>query len=234
MLDFAQFEWLSFDCYGTLIDWESGILGYLQPLLEAKSRFANDDEVLGLYSQLEPRHQTGPYRSYREVLSAVVRDFGREFRFPVTPAEAVGLADSIRDWQPFPDTVAALQRLKSRYKLAILSNIDNDLFAHTARKLEVPFDCILTAQQLRSYKPSRANFEALLRRLAFPQERLLHVAESLYHDVAPALSLGISTVWVNRRQGRSAGASKRAGVRPDAEVPNLTKLVELAMPSASA
>src|SRR5579864_5898265 len=152
MLDFTQFEWLSFDCYGTLIDWELGILSYLQPLLEIKSRYASDEEVLNLYARLEPQQQAGPYKSYREVLNAVVRDFGREFRFPTTPADAVGLADSVRNWQPFRDTVAALQRLKSRYKLAILSNIDNDLFLQTARKLEVQFDCVVTAQQLRSYK----------------------------------------------------------------------------------
>ncbi len=230
MLDFTQFEWLSFDCYGTLIDWETGILGHLQPWLENKSRFASDEEVLNLYARLEPQQQAGPYHSYREVLNAVVRDFGREFRFPVTPTDAVGLADSLRNWEPFPDTVPALKRLKSRYKLAILSNIDNDLFAYSASKLEVPFDCVITAQQLRSYKPARQNFEALLQRVGVPKNRLLHVAESLYHDVAPAHSLGITTVWVNRRQGRPAGATKRAIVKPDLEVPDMSKLAELAVP----
>jgi len=228
MLDFSQFEWLSFDCYGTLIDWEKGILGYLQPLLEKKGRFATDDDVLTLYSEFEPRAQAGAYRSYREVLSQVVRDFGREYRFPVPPADAAALADSISNWEAFTDTVPALHRLHSRYKLAILSNIDDDLFAHSARKLEVPFDCVLTAQKLRSYKPSAENFRALLRRLGIPNERLLHVAESLFHDVAPARHLGIPTVWVNRRQGRSAAASKLAQVQPDVEVPNLETLADLA------
>lgn len=232
MLDFTQFEWLSFDCYGTLIDWESGILGYLQPLLERKSRFASDDEVLGLYSELEPRHETGPYHSYREVLGAVVRDFGREFRFPVTPGEADGLCDAVRNWEPFVDTVPALERLKSRYKLAILSNIDNDLFSHSAQKLQVHFDCVVTAQQLKSYKPALQNFEALLRRIAAPPSRLLHVAESLYHDVAPAKSKGIATVWVNRRQDRPAAASKRVPVRPDLVVRDLAEFSQLAVPDA--
>ena len=228
MLDFAQFGWLSFDCYGTLIDWESGILGYLQPLLEKKGRFSSNEEVLNLYSELEPRQQTGPYHTYREVLSAVVRDFGREFRYPVTPADAGGLADSIAGWEPFPDTVAGLQRLKSRYKLAILSNIDDDLFARSARKLEVSFDCVLTAQQLRSYKPAISNFRELLRRLGVGRDCLLHVAESLYHDVAPAKSLSIATAWVNRRQDRPAAASKLARVQPDVEVRDLAQLAELA------
>ena len=227
MLDFTRFEWLSFDCYGTLIDWESGILGYLRPLLESKGCAIGDAQILNLYSELEPREQAGEYRSYREVLAGVVRGFARELRFEVTGAEAAGLADSIRDWEPFADTVPALHRLHSRYKLAILSNIDDDLFAYSARKLQVPFDCVVTAQQVRSYKPSLNNFETLLRRLASPRDRLLHVAESLYHDVGAARSLGIATVWVNRRQGKPA-ASKLAEAQADLEVPDIANLAELA------
>ena len=230
MLDFAQFEWLSFDCYGTLIDWETGILGSMQSLLERKGRFLSDGELLNLYSEFEPRAQSSPYRSYREVLSQVVRDFGRELRFPVTPADATALADSITGWEPFPDTVAALQRLKTRYKLAILSNIDDDLFAYSAAKLEVSFDCVLTAQRLRSYKPSAENFRALLRRLGIPQNRLLHAAESLFHDIAPARHLGIATVRVNRGQG-SPAASKRAPISPDLEVRDLRELADLVAPA---
>lgn len=228
MLDFAQFEWLSFDCYGTLIDWDSGILGYLRPLLRQKGCAIGEGEVLGLYSDFEPREQGGEYRSYREVLASVVRDFARELRLDVTEAEAAGLADSIRNWEPFADTVAALYRLHSRYKLAILSNIDDDLFAYSARKLQVPFDCVVTAQQARSYKPSFRNFEMLLERIAVPRDRLLHVAESLYHDVGPASSLGMATVWVNRRQGKASAASKLTDAQPDMEVPDVGRLAELA------
>ncbi|MFZ0311982.1 MAG: haloacid dehalogenase type II [Candidatus Korobacteraceae bacterium] len=228
MLDFAQFQWLSFDCYGTLIDWESGILGYLRPLLRQKGCAIGDAEVLSLYSEFEPREQSGEYRSYREVLASVVRDFARELRFDVTEAEAAGLADSIRDWEPFADTVPALRSLHSRYKLAILSNIDDDLFAHSARKLQVSFDCVVTAQQAHSYKPSLRNFEMLLERLATPRNRLLHVGESLYHDVGPARSLGIATVWVNRRQGKASAASKLTDAQPDMEVADLRRLADLA------
>lgn len=223
MLDFAQYDWLSFDCYGTLIDWESGILQYLRPLLQRKGRTISDGEILNFYSEFEPRAESGSYRTYREVLASVVRDFGHELQFEVVEAEASGLADSIAGWEPFADTVPALGRLKPHSKLAVLSNIDDDLFAHSAAKLQVGFDCVVTAQQVRSYKPSRHNFETLLRRLAIPPERLLHVAESLYHDVVPAGSLGISTVWVNRRQGRAA-ASKLVDVQPDFEVRNLGEL----------
>jgi 2-haloacid dehalogenase len=230
MLDFSQFEWLSFDCYGTLIDWESGILGYLAPLLQSKGCALTDEQILNLYSDFEPREQAGAYRSYRKVLAAVVRDFARELSFGVSDAEAAGLADSMRGWRPFADTVAGLRRLQSRYKLAILSNIDDDLFACSAQHLQVSFDCVITAQQVGSYKPSLQNFEALLRRLAIPRNRLLHVAESLYHDVVPARSLEISTVWVNRRKGKAAAASKLANVLPDMEVADLAGLAELAIP----
>jgi 2-haloacid dehalogenase len=230
MLDFSRFEWLSFDCYGTLIDWETGLLGYLRPLFQDKGCAISGARILALYSEFEPREQAGHYRTYRDVLASVVRDFAQELHFDVSDAEAAGLAESIRTWQPFADTVAGLQRLHSRYKLAVLSNIDDGLFAYTAPKLEARFDAVVTAQQVHSYKPSLNNFEALLRRHAIPRDRLLHVAESLYHDVAPAHKLGISTVWVNRRQGKEAAASKLAPVRPDLEVPDVGRLAELAVP----
>ena len=228
MLDFLQFEYLSFDCYGTLIDWESGILGYIRPLLQRKGCRATDDEILNLYAEFEPHRQQPPYRPYREVLAGVMRDFGRELRVEIGDDDARGLAESIGNWEPFSDTVHALRRLKPRYKLAVLSNIDDDLFAFTAPKLEIELDCVVTAQQAQSYKPSLNNFEMLLERLRIEKGRLLHVAESLYHDVAPARSLGIATVWVNRRQGRAAAASKLANARPDVKVPTVAALADLA------
>jgi 2-haloacid dehalogenase len=230
MFDFARFEWLSFDCYGTLIDWETGLLGYLRPLLESKGHALSDAQILNLYSEFEPCAQSGPYRCYREVLAEVVRDFARRLRFSVSAADADGLAESIRGWQPFADTVPALRRLRTRYKLAVLSNIDDDLFAYTAPKLAVDFDAVVTAQQVHSYKPSFNNFEALLRRFKIPRERLLHVAESLCHDVVPAHALEIATVWVNRRQGKEAAATKLVEAHPDLEVPNIGRLAELAVP----
>jgi 2-haloacid dehalogenase len=229
VLDFSRFEWLSFDCYGTLIDWESGIVGYLQPLLQSKSCTLTNAEILNLYSEFEPRQQSGEYRSYRAVLAGVVHDVAREFHFDVSGAEANGLAASIPTWQPFADTVPALRRLHSRYKLAIVSNIDDDLFAESARHLQIPFDAVVTAQQVRGYKPSLNHFEELLRRIAVPRDRLLHAAESLYHDVVPAGSLGIATVWVNRRKGKPAAASKLVAAQPDLEVSNLAALSDLAV-----
>ena len=224
MLDLSNYDWISFDCYGTLIDWESGILGYLRPLLLREGCILTDEQVLTLYSEFEPREQSGEYRSYREVLTSVVQDFAREVNFDVTESETGGLADTIQMWQPFHDTVPALRLLRQRFRLAILSNVDDDLFAYSARKLQVKFDRVVTAQQARSYKPSLRNFELLLERLAIPPSRLLHVAESLYHDVRPASSLGIATVWVNRRRGKRAAASKFVEVRADIEVPDLNAL----------
>jgi 2-haloacid dehalogenase len=229
VLDFSHYEWLSFDCYGTLIDWESGILGYLRPLLRTHGCNLSDADILSLYSNFEPHEQAGEYRSYREVLASVVRDFARELHFEVSNADAAGMALSLRDWQPFADTVPALRRLQTRYKLAILSNIDDDLFAYSAEKLQLSFDCVVTAQQAGAYKPSTRNFELLLERLAIPRSRLLHVAESLYHDVAPANLLGIPSVWVNRRRGKTAAASKLVSARPDLEVTNLAELAEVAV-----
>ena len=228
MLDLSQFQWLSFDCYGTLINWEAGILGYIRPVLKRKQCTVSDDRILNLYSEFEPRRQELPYRMYREVLAEVMRDFAGEFRVEVSDEEARGLADSIRDWEPFPDAVAALRRLRSRYQLAVLSNIDDDLFALTAPKLGVELDALVTAQQAGSYKPSLRNFESLLNRLQMDKSKLLHVGESLYHDVAPARSLGIATVWVNRRQGRPAAATKLIAEQPDVEVRTVGELADLA------
>jgi 2-haloacid dehalogenase len=228
MLDLAQFEYLSFDCYGTLIDWETGILGYLRPLLHGRGVQVTDNEILNLYSEFEPRQQLQPYRRYREILAAVAGEFGTHFQCAFTPAETEGLAESIRVWQPFHDTVYGLRRLKARYKLAVLSNIDDDLFALTAPKLGVELDLVVTAQQVGSYKPTRRNFETLLSRLPVEKNRLLHVAESLYHDVVPARELGIATVWVNRRQGRPASATKSVAAQPDMEVPTVGGLADLA------
>jgi 2-haloacid dehalogenase len=228
-LDFSGFRWLSFDCYGTLIDWEPGILGYLQPLLRRKNIVLDDAQVLNLYSEFEPREQGGEYRSYREVLAAVVRDFARELQFAASEDEAGGLAEAIRSWQPFADTVDALRRLKRRYKLAVLSNTDDDLFGLTAPKLGVELDAVVTAQQVQSYKPAVSNFCELLRRCQVPRGQLLHVAESVYHDVVPARLLGIATVWVNRRQGNAGGATRLVKATPDLEVASVGELAEVAV-----
>lgn len=224
-LDFSQFAWLTFDCYGTLIDWESGLLSVLHPLLAAHGRALADEGILELYAALELGEEAREYRPYRQILETIVQKLAARVGFSATLPEMRALPDSIRDWQPFPDTVAALRKLKTRYKLAIISNIDDELFAGTALRLEVPFDAVITAQQARSYKPSLNNFRLALERIGEPPAGVLHVAQSLYHDVGPAKELGMTAVWVNRRVGRAgSGATPRVLAEPDLVVPDLATL----------
>jgi 2-haloacid dehalogenase len=228
-LNFDQFEVLTFDCYGTLIDWESGILGALHRAFSIHGGTFDDKEILEAYSVLEPLIQAEGYRPYREILAEVMRRLGSQAGIEFSKHELGSLAESIRDWKPYPDTVPALKRLKSKYKLAVISNIDDDLFAHSAQHLQVPFDFVITAQQVGSYKPSHWNFESALARIGLPREKVLHVAESLYHDVVPARELGLHTVWVNRRAATGRGASKAAAGIPDLEVRDLKSLAEIAV-----
>jgi 2-haloacid dehalogenase len=228
MLDFNRFEVLTFDCYGTLIDWEAGILSALRPILSARGKQIDDATLLKLYGDFEQRSEQGKFHPYREVLESVVRQFGDELRFTPTVEEARSLPDSLATWQPWPDTVAALRQLKTRFRLAILSNVDDDLFALTRPKLEVDFDEVITAQQAQAYKPSLKLFELALSRIHAPAHRVLHVGQSVYHDVIPAQALGLATVWVNRPSARSGvGAVKAAEARPDLTVTSLAELAKL-------
>ena len=229
MLDAERYEVVSFDCYGTLIDWESGIISGLRPVLANHRVDVTDDEILELHAQTEHRLQSSSteehYTKYRDILRQEVLEAGNRWDFEPEPPEVDALADSLRDWEPFPDTVEALWALKRRYKLAIISNVDDGLFALTACHLEVEFDWIITAEQAGTYKPSTNNFEVALYRMGVGRERLLHAAESLFHDVVPAKELGLSTVWVHRRTGKEGfGATPPADAEPDLEVPDLRTL----------
>jgi 2-haloacid dehalogenase len=229
---FAEVRALSFDCYGTLIDWESGILGALRPVLSRHGIDCDDERLLGLYAAAESALEAGPYRPYRDVLREVTRRIAAELRFDPTAEELELLAGSLPGWPPFPDSVEALRILQTRFRLAIASNIDDDLFAATERRLGVTFDLVTTAQQVRSYKPAPAHLLRTLEKLGVVPKgkvvELVHVAQSLFHDIGPAKALGITTVWVNRRSGRSGpGATPQSAARPDYEVPDLRGLVAL-------
>jgi 2-haloacid dehalogenase len=228
MVNFRQFEVLSFDCYGTLIDWESGILTALKPILLNHNIDIGDRQILELFAEQESIQEAGEYLKYREILKIVVQGLGEKLNFTPAEAELNSLAESIQNWKPFPDTVEALKVLKKRYKLTIISNIDDDLFAYTAKKLGVEFDWIITAEQVKSYKPSLQNFEVAIQRMGISPDKLLHVAQSVYHDIVPAKSMGIAAVWVNRRQAKEGfGATVPASGNPDLEVPDLKTLVSL-------
>ncbi|HEV2470657.1 MAG TPA: haloacid dehalogenase type II [Candidatus Sulfotelmatobacter sp.] len=229
MLDFSRFEILTFDCYGTLIDWETGILSSIQRIFSAHGKRIDDAAVLERYGEFEAEAESGAFQPYRDVLASVVRQFGRELGFTPSAEEERALAASLPSWRPWPDTVAALQRLKTRFRLAILSNVDDDLFAGTRPQLKVEFDEVITAGQAHAYKPSPRIFEMALDRINTPTERVLHVGQSIYHDVIPAQKQGMATVWVNRPSRRAGvGAVKSASAQPDLTVSGLEQLAAAA------
>ncbi len=229
MLDFTRFEILTFDCYGTLINWEDGILGCLRNILKSHHMNLHDAAILELYGEFEAKAESGAYRRYREVLNSVVKQFGERLGFTPSDEQVRSLAESLPKWKPWPDTVSALQELQRCFRLAIISNVDDDLFAGTQAQLGVKFGQVITAQQARAYKPSFKIFEMALGRIQVPAHRILHVGQSLYHDVIPAQSLGLSTVWVNRPSARSGiGAVKAAEGNPDLQVSSLKELAAAA------
>ena len=197
-IDLRAFSTLTFDCYGTLIDWETGILNALRPLLERHGRSLGADELLELFGELEAAAEAGPYQPYREILATVAEGFGERLGFETSPEERAAFGASVGDWPAFPDSVAGLRALKQHYKLVILSNVDDDLFAASAKRLEVPFDAVVTAEDCGSYKPSSNNFRRLLSALGLPPEEILHVAFGFKYDIGPASTLGMHTAWINR------------------------------------
>jgi 2-haloacid dehalogenase len=233
MIRFDRLEVVSFDCYGTLIDYESGILEALRPFFARHRVRLADEAVLEAYARLESEAQRGLFAPYRHVLGRVMRGFARDHGFRLEPDDWGLLAESLPSWPPFDDTVEALRRLARRYRLAVISNVDDDLFESTRRCLPgVEFDWVITAEAARSYKPSHRSFEVAERKMGIPRDRWLHVAQSLYHDIAPAKRMGLATVWVNRRRGRSGfGATPPAAAVPDLEVLDLGELAARAVPS---
>ncbi len=228
-LDLAQFEAMTFDCYGTLIDWEAGIVAATQPVLAAHDVTLPDDELLERYARHESVLESGPYQSYRGILAGSLGGLADELGIEVTAEELASFAESVSAWPAFPDSTDALRRLADRYRLGIITNCDEDLFATSAARLDVPFEWVVTAEQAQDYKPSIAPFVLALRTVDVPKERILHVAQSLYHDHVPAKGLGMTTVWVNRRHDRPGfGATPPAEALPDLEVPDLAALADLA------
>ncbi len=227
MLDFGRFAWVSFDCYGTLVDWESGICGAADEVLRSHGVRRTRGEILDLFAEIEPRVQNSDsYLTYRCVLRRVMAEMGNALGIRCGEPELNCLADSLAGWPVFPEVREALTALQTRYKLAVISNVDDELFAGTAEALNVDFDAVVTAEQARSYKPSRRNFDLAAARLGVETDAWLHVAESLFHDIGPANRLGIASVWVNRA-GRGGG-TRRTEAFPDLVVSDLGELVGLA------
>ena len=225
MLDFKDISVLSFDCYGTLIDWERGILSALEPLLSRSQARPSESDLLRLYGQYEREAQARtPFINYRAVLQRVMINLADQLGVAIKPGEENLLAESMRGWRPFADTVPALKILKARFKLGIISNVDADLFHYSQAQLKVPFDWVFTSEQLGSYKPSEHNFRCAMSTFGVHPHQQAHVAQSLYHDIVPARDLGLNTVWVNRR---GAASTPVIDCQPDLEVPDLETLAGL-------
>ena len=231
-LDFDAFDVLTFDCYGTLIDWEAGILAALRAPLAAHGIGGSDDELLETFARHEAEVESGPYRPYREVLGAVLTAMLAERGAVATADEIVMFGGSVAHWPAFPDSAAALARLHERFKLGVITNCDDDLFAASEARLGIKFDWVVTAQQAKRYKPNPRGFELMFERVGIPPSRILHVAQSLFHDHVTARRLGLSTVWVDRRGDKSGpGATPHAEATPDLRVPDMATLASLAVPA---
>lgn len=231
-LDPDSYDVLTFDCYGTLVDWTRGIPAALRPILQKYDVTIDDEQLFSLYDRFERDVQSDDYVPYREVLRRVVRRFGTQFDFTPTNAEVDRFASSVGDWPLFPDTNEALRRLDGHFRLAILSNVDDDLFRETALKLDVEFDDVITGEQVRAYKPDLVPFETAFTRLGVPPNRLLHVAQSVYHDLNPAGQLGLTCVWVRRYGDRFDESTPPT--TPVLTVPDLTSLADTLLPEANA
>lgn len=214
-----NYRTLSFDCYGTLIDWENGILGFLQPLLDSYDVHVIDEWILEFFSEREPEEQAKGGR-YRDVLARVLSSFGTRLAFTPGADALDSFADSIEYWQPFDGTVDALQRLMKKYDLAVISNVDDDLFELSRRNLGIEFDHVITAEQVGAYKPARKMFDAALQVLEGP---VLHVAQSRYHDIQPATALQLDTVWIDRS---GPSAARDVDATPTATFPDLRSLAD--------
>jgi 2-haloalkanoic acid dehalogenase type II len=221
-MNLGNFDALSFDCYGTLIDWETGLRNGLEKVASLSSPPLHMDLLLETYGACEAEvERSQPGLLYPRVVARSTIAAGAIHGISVPEALAMDVGQSVPDWPAFPDSAEALARLKKRHKLIILSNVDRQSFAGSNARLYVTFDAILTAEDIGSYKPNPANFEALLAKLdemGIARDRLLHVAQSLFHDHVPAKAIGLPTVWIDRRagkQGTGATPTPSSGVEPD-------------------
>jgi 2-haloalkanoic acid dehalogenase type II len=228
-----DFKALTFDCYGTLIDWESGILAAFAPWRERTGVAIDDNRLLELFAEAESRIQAEqPAILYPDALALGLQRIGEKLKAPATPEETRAFGQSVKDWPAFPDSAEALAYLKRHYKLVVLSNIDRASFAHSNKKLGVTFDAVVTAQDVGSYKPALNHFKVGLEKLAqmgVAKHQILHTAQSLFHDHVPGKQIGLTTMWINRRKGKSGGGATMPAVpvTPDGEVPSMAALVEM-------
>ena len=215
----SDFNVLTFDCYGTLIDWETGMIEALRTLTARASRPIGRNEILEAHAFHESSQQRQtPAKLYRDLLPIVFKRLAEQWGVGVTHEDCVAYGRSVADWPAFPDSPAALQYLKRFYKLVILSNVDNQSFDGSKRRLQVEFDAVVTAEDAGSYKPDMRNFEYMMERLnrmGIAKPNILHTAESLFHDHKPANTFGLASCWIYRRHGADGfGATRHPGDMP--------------------
>jgi len=228
----SDFTTLTFDCYGTLIDWESGMLQALRPLTERASRKLTTDDIFEAHARHESAQQLQtPAMRYSELLAVVCKRIAEEWGIAVTWKECIAYGNSVKDWPAFPDTVEALKYLKKHFKLAILSNIDNESFSASAERLQVAFDAVYTAQEVGGYKPSDRNFDYMIQKLSglgVEKGQILHTAQSLFHDHVPANKHGLASCWIDRRHDKDgSGATMNPGTMPHHDF-RFTNMAEMA------
>ncbi|WEQ55941.1 haloacid dehalogenase type II [Komagataeibacter nataicola] len=219
MMKLKDFKVLTFDCYGTLIDWETGIINALTPLTSRLRTPLSRDAILQAHAKYESRQQKWtPGRPYPAILASVYRRLAEEWGVPHTISEAQDYGQSVPNWPAFPDSTDALQYLKQHFRLVILSNVDARSFSGSNARLNVVFDGIYTAEDIGSYKPSMRNFEYMLEYLAdlgLGPSDVLHTAESLFHDHQPANRAGLASCWIYRRHAQDGfGATMDPGSMP--------------------
>lgn len=231
---FDGFRVLTFDCYGTLIDWEAGILEVLRPWITRAGISVSDAEILGAFGEAESAAEHDlPTAIYPEILRSTHSRIAKYFRVPTDSAAAESLGMSVGDWPAFADTSDALKRLQRRFKLIVVSNVDRESFARTQKLLGIKFDAVVTAEEVGAYKPDAKMFLRALevaKTFGAERENILHVAQSLHHDHVPAKSFGLKTVWVRRpSKAGEFGATKDPGVdvEPDLVVRSMKELVDV-------
>ena len=228
MIDFARYDALTFDCYGTLIDWERGIVETLRAT--AGGGAIDHDRALESYARSEARLESGEYLPYREIVARSMAEVCSELGVEVDDADRERFGRSVGEWPPFDDSAEALRRLATRFRLGAITNCDDDLFDRSAGRLGIEFDWVVSAQQARAYKPSPEPFRLALERIDVPAERILHVAQSLFHDHVMARRMGLASVWIDRRRGMpGSGATPPAEADPDAAYPDMRSFADAAV-----
>ena len=217
-----QVSFVTFDVYGTLIDWETGAYEAFQADAERDGFTIEREELIPLFYEVQKQIQAGSYELYAEVLRRTAVQIAKDLGWPLEPSRSGFLPESVQRWPPFKETIPTLQKIAKKYRIGLISNIDDKLLGQTRRHIPLDFDLVVTAQQVRSYKPDPAHFIECERRIG-GKKGWVHIAASYYYDVEPCLKRKIPVIWVNRNKEQLEGSQKK----PDAEVPNLREAAKL-------